>query len=78
MKLKELLSITTMETNIIIDGINDDRVRKNLTGFNNENEYRILTNAWDDIIKEYGEYRILNQSIENGKLKILVKSIKEL
>lgn len=74
MKLKELLSVTTMDTIIIIDAINSDREKRNITELNARNNMGIiLTYAWDEFIKEYGEYVVLNQSLTNGKLEILIK-----
>lgn len=74
MKLKELLSITAMDIIINLKGINSDRIKKELAEVNAKNNMGIiLTYAWDDIIREYGEYKVLNQSIEDGKLEILIK-----
>ena len=74
MKLKELLNITAMNIIIKIKGIDSNRIEKDIAEVNAKNNMGIiLTYAWDDIIKEYGEYRVLNQSIEDGKLEILIK-----
>jgi hypothetical protein len=74
MKLKELLSITAMDIIINLKGINSDRIKKELAEVNAKNNMGIiLTYAWDDIVKEYGEYKVLNQCIEDGKLEILIK-----
>lgn len=74
MKLKELLSITAMDIIINLKGINSDRIKKELAEVNAKNNMGIiLTYAWDDIVEEYGEYKVLNQSIEDGKLEILIK-----
>lgn len=74
MMLKELLNITAMDIIINLKGINSDRIKKELAEVNARNNMGIiLTYAWDNIIKEYGEYKVLNQSIDNGKLEILIK-----
>ena len=74
MKLNELLGITAMNTIINLKGINSNREERNIAELNAKNNMGIiLTYAWDDIIKEYGENKVLNQSLENGKLEILIK-----
>lgn len=74
MILKELLGITAMNIIINLKGINSDRIERNIAVLNAKNNMGIiLTYAWDDIIKEYGEYKVLGQSLENGKLEILIK-----
>jgi hypothetical protein len=74
MKLKELLNITAMDIIINLKGINSDRIKKELAEVNARNNMGIiLTYAWDDIVKEYGEYKVLNQSIEDVNLEILIK-----
>jgi hypothetical protein len=74
MKLNELLGITAMNTVINLKGINSNRKERNIAELNAKNNMEIiLTYAWDDIIKEYGENKVLNQSLNDGKLEVLIK-----
>lgn len=71
MKLKELLSITSMDTNIKIDCI-EKRNRYNLCVLEKESELRrIITNDWDSPINQFGNLEVNSQYIDDEYLVIL-------
>ena len=74
MKLSQLLEITTLDTTIQLDGINSNRIKKNLLNFRSIDEFKHHdTTIYNICIEKYGNENILNQTIENGKLVILIK-----
>lgn len=74
MKLKELLNITTLDSIIKIEGIDSNRIKKDIITINCKNEYgRIDSTAIDNIVSSHGSLEVIHQYIKNDNLIILIK-----
>lgn len=71
MKLRELLKVTAMNTNIKIDCI-ENRNKYNLCVLNKESELnRIVTTEWDSPINQFGDLEVNSQYMDGNFLVIL-------